>query len=474
MSDVLDRTAGTEVGVALGAVGDGLDQLAGAELWGLCGGELTGAVLELHRLACRVQAQMLRLVAEVDVRGAAVELGAPSTASWLSWGLRLHPGAAKRAVRDARALHTDPAGPLVPVAVDEVDADSTPLGRLAVTRAAFASGSVSGEQVSEIVTALDDLPVEVDRETRGRGEVFLVDQARTQGPHQLARLAKRLLHTLDPARGDRLELLERAHAAGNALVITKRSRGGFRLRGELDEELGATLLTALDPLAAPRPATDGTPDQRPVPARYADALADLLKIALASGGLPSSGGARPTVVVTVELATLRRELASAAGELRWAGPISAEAARRLACDAGMVPAVLGGAGEPLDVGRLSYPVTAAIRRALEARDGGCAFPGCLRPPAWCAAHHIEHWAQGGSTAMSNLVLLCDRHHVVVHHQGWIVRIAENAMPEFTPPPWIDPAQVPITTPWRTHLANVPARPAPTQPPARPPLPHPRT
>ena len=103
MSDVLDRTASTEVGAALGAVEQALDGLAGAELWGLGNQELTGAALELHRLSCRVQAQLLRLVAEVDVRGAAVELGAPSTASWLMWGLRMHPGAAKRAVRDARA-----------------------------------------------------------------------------------------------------------------------------------------------------------------------------------------------------------------------------------------------------------------------------------------------------------------------------------------------------------------------------------
>jgi hypothetical protein len=464
MSDVLDPTATTSVGVALGAAGQALDELAGAELWALSGGELTGAVVELHRLECRVQAQLSRLVAEVDVRGAAVELGAPSTASWLMWGLRMHPGAAKRAVRDARALHCDPASPLLPVAVGEPGEDPAQPGRLRVTRAAFADGSLSGEQVSEIVTALDVLPIEVDRDTRARGEVFLVEQARTRGPHELAKLAKRLLHTLDPERGDRLELLEQAQAAGQGLVITKRSRGGFRLRGELDDELGARLLAALDPLAAPRPATDGTPDQRSVPARNADALADLLQIAMSSDLLPTSGGARPTVVVTVDLATLQCQLASAGGELRWAGPISAQAARRLACDAGIIPAVLGAAGEPLDVGRLSYPVTAAIRRALELRDGGCAFPGCQRPPSWCAAHHNVHWADGGITALSNLVLLCDRHHVVVHHQGWTVRIGEDGLPEFTPPPWIDPDQVPISQPWRNQLAQVPPR---------RPTPHPR-
>jgi len=466
MSDVLDRTATTEVGAALGAAGDAVDRLAGAELWELGNGELTGAVQELHRLACRAQAQMSRMVAEVDVRGAAVELGAPSTASWLTWGLRLHPGAAKRAVRDARALHIDPAGPLVPVtaAAEPEPASQPEPGRLGVTRAAFAAGDLSGEQVSEIVTAVDDLPAEVDTETRRRGEAFLVDQARTRGPHQLARLAKHLLHTLDPDRGDRLDLLERAQAAGQGLTITKKARGGFRLRGELDDELGAKLLTTLDPLAAPRPASDGTPDERSVPARYADALGDLLQIAMSSGQLPSSGGARPTVVVTIALAALLRQLATAGGELRWAGPISAEAARRLACDA----------GEPLDVGRLSYPVTAAIRRALELRDGGCAFPGCERPPAWCAAHHIDHWADGGITALSNLVLLCDRHHVVVHHQGWTVRIGPSGLPEFIPPPWIDPDQVPISAPWRNQLAQVPPKPIPVEPPSRPPTPHPRT
>jgi hypothetical protein len=177
------------------------------------------------------------------------------------------------------------------------------------------------------------------------------------------------------------------------------------------------------------------------------------------------------VVVTVDLATLQCQLASAGGELRWAGPISAETARRLACDAGIIPAVLGAAGEPLDVGRLSYPVTAAIRRALELRDGGCAFPGCGRPPSWCAAHHNTHWADGGETALSNLVLLCDRHHFVVHHQGWKVRIGPDGLPEFTPPPWIDPDQVPISTPWRNQLAKVPSKPAPAEPPPRPPAPH---
>ena len=460
MSDVLDRTTATSVATALAALGDALDALEAAELWGLEGQNLTGAVQELNRLQCRAQAATSRLVAEVDVRGVASELGATSTAAWLIWSLRLHPGAARRAVRDARALHADPARPLVPLPSSDVE----PRG-LAATRQSFAAGEISAEQVGEIVTALDALPPEVDAATRARGEEFLVAQARTHGPHRLARLGKHLLHTLDPDCGDRLARLEAHERDRRGLTITRRNRGGFRLRGELDDELGATLLTALDPLAAPRPSDAAGRDLRTVEHRYADALADLLQIALTAGKLPTSGGARPTLVITAPLAALQGQLASAGGDLRWAGPVSGETVRRLACDAGIIPVVLGAAGEPLDVGRLSYPVTMAIRRALEARDQGCAFPGCERPPTWCAAHHIWHWEDGGPTSVDNTVLLCERHHIVVHHQGWTVRIAENGMPEFTPPRWIDPGQVPISNPWRPALAAVPPR-QPPQPPRR--------
>ncbi|HEX7747067.1 MAG TPA: HNH endonuclease signature motif containing protein, partial [Micromonosporaceae bacterium] len=86
--------------------------------------------------------------------------------------------------------------------------------------------------------------------------------------------------------------------------------------------------------------------------------------------------------------------------------------------------------------------TGPIRRALALKDRGCAFPGCDRPPRWCAAHHITHWSTGGTTSPANGVLLCGRHHRVIHHDGWPVRIAPDAHPEFTPPAWIDPHQQP--------------------------------
>jgi hypothetical protein len=122
-------------------------------------------------------------------------------------------------------------------------------------------------------------------------------------------------------------------------------------------------------------------------------------------------------------------------------PISAGWARRLACDATVIPIVLGSNSEPLDVGRATRLIPPAMRRALIARDKGCAFPGCRRPPRWCDAHHIKHWSDGGETSLINLVLLCGYHHDVIHHSDWTVTITDGR-PVFTPPAWLDPLQRP--------------------------------
>ena len=132
----------------------------------------------------------------------------------------------------------------------------------------------------------------------------------------------------------------------------------------------------------------------------------------------------------------------APGELVWGGAISAAAARRIACCAGIQRVLLDPAGAVLDVGREYRTATPAQFAALIARDGGCAFPGCTRPPSWCIAHHIIHWADGGETNLDNLVLLCTWHHTVVHHHGWDVRLGPDRLPEFYPPPWVDPDREP--------------------------------
>jgi 5-methylcytosine-specific restriction protein A len=109
--------------------------------------------------------------------------------------------------------------------------------------------------------------------------------------------------------------------------------------------------------------------------------------------------------------------AGRSAELDEAGSISAEAARRIACDASVSRVITRGGSEPLEVGRRTPVVPAGLRRAVVARDRRCRFPGCDRPSPWCDAHHVVHWADGGETGLHNLVLLCRRHHRMVH-QGF--------------------------------------------------------
>jgi hypothetical protein len=220
-------------------------------------------------------------------------------------------------------------------------------------------------------------------------------------------------------------------------------------------------------------------DARTGSQRNADALAELARRSLEGGWLPKAGGARPQLLVTVDLETLLGRPGAVGGDLGWARPLEPEACRRLACDgtvtrvlvtrhpghqpdgcgpdgcrmehdptvdhdpsaqappgdwdprelagpsqqlraaAALLPPALGGAPrQPLEVGRATRVVQPAQRSALAVRDGGCVFPGCDRPLAWCDAHHLWHWVDGGPTDLANLALLCRAHHRTVHEGGW--------------------------------------------------------
>jgi hypothetical protein len=217
---------------------------------------------------------------------------------------------------------------------------------------------------------------------------------------------------------------------------------------------------ALDPLCAPRATrrtagraaastsdvaaggNDADPaDVRSPAQRRVDALVEVCRLASASGGLPDNGGDRPQIVVTIDFEKLREQVG--AGIFDDGSGLSPAAARRLACDAGIIPAVLGTTSQVLDLGRHSRLATGPLRRALVLRDRGCAFPGCDRPPRWTDAHHIQHWSDGGPTDLSNLVLLCCYHHRLIHRLEWQVRInPKDGMPEFTPPAYMDPDHQP--------------------------------
>jgi hypothetical protein len=248
---------------------------------------------------------------------------------------------------------------------------------------------------------------------------------------------------------------QRAHHR-REVRLSEAADGSTRLSGRLDAESAAMVRAALDPLAAPCPAADGSQDPRTAGQRTADALVELARRACTTGGLPVGHGVRPHLAVIVSLDSLltrasgqgragalgRCGASTAPGELGWGGPISAEAVRRIGCDAGITRVITGPASVPLDVGREQRTVTAGQWAALVVRDRGCAFPGCTRPAEWCIAHHIISWADGGPTDLDNLVLLCGHHHRVVHHHGWQVNMAADRHPRFVPPPWVDPDQTP--------------------------------
>jgi hypothetical protein len=188
-----------------------------------------------------------------------------------------------------------------------------------------------------------------------------------------------------------------------------------------------------------------------------DALVELAARSLRVGDLPEQGGERPTVVVTMAYDKLAEQVGT--GAFDTGEPLPAEAVRRYACDAKIIPAVLGGPGRPVDLGRSTRIISAALRRALTLRDGGCTFPLCEIPGKWCDVHHVDHWADGGRTDLNNTALVCGAHHTTTHHHGWIIRMAGDGLPEWIPPAWIDPHR----RPRRHHRHKPPPPHTPTYP-----------
>ncbi len=182
--------------------------------------------------------------------------------------------------------------------------------------------------------------------------------------------------------------------------------------------------------ARPKPAAgqaaSGGTGARPKPVAGQAAFSSTGTMPTHAAGRATLGNTRTTPKPGTSRATL--------GDL---GTISAAEARIHACDCMLIPAVLGGKSEPLDLGRQRRLISTPLRRALYLRDRGCAFPSCHRPPRHCQGHHVRHWADGGPTELGNLVLMCAHHHRLLHRSGWQVRIAADGLPEFLPPVYLD-------------------------------------
>jgi hypothetical protein len=218
-------------------------------------------------------------------------------------------------------------------------------------------------------------------------------------------------HANDPA----------GYAAGQAESVQARSlslnagEGGMLwIRGVLDPEGGNLLRTALEPLSG----RSGKGDDRKRDRRLADGLVELANRVLDGGSLPRHGGQRPHVQVTATLETLLQHCGAAAADVEFSLPISAAAVERLACDCNITRILLGSDSQVIDVGRSKRVIQPAQRHALKVRDKTCRWPGCDRPASYTSGHHLVHWIRGGPTDLSNLVLLCHRHHWMVHEGKW--------------------------------------------------------
>jgi Domain of unknown function (DUF222)/HNH endonuclease len=293
-----------------------IQDLAGHDLDRLPEGVAAARVLALRRMVDRLEGHWLRELAGVDGRGAG---GAEDgglvlcTASWLRNRLRLSKAAAHQAVQTARALFRGP---------------------LAGTAQALAAGELSAAHAAVLAAGTADLPAH----TTMQAEPVLLEAARRLDPPRLRRVVGHLRYVADPDAAD-AEAQRRYERRGVWLAPTW--EGMLAVEGLLDPEAGQTLLAALEPLARPT----GAADERNGDQRNADALAELARRSLQAGRLPQSGGVRPQLLVTVDLATLLGQEAGLGGELGWVGSLPAQAARRLACD-GAVTRVLVSRQQP--------------------------------------------------------------------------------------------------------------------------------
>jgi hypothetical protein len=391
-------------GAALAA----LDRVASTPAWGMTPGEQAEALVELAKVEARFRELRLRVMAAADRDGIGEEDGSTSTAAWLS-----------RRTRESR-VRTN--GMLrCAVLLD----DPT----FSVTRDAFARGDLHEEQMWAIIRAVEDLPAdEVSDEDRVLAQKHLVGLAADHDAKQLRFLGRKLFEVLAPEEAEKREgeaLTREERRARQSCRFSMRdngdgtSSGWFKLPTLQAEMLGK----AVQAFAAPR---------RTDPKAWIDAsgrkipYAGLLGLAFAElvehlpvDKLPQSGGVAATVVATMDLESLKHGIGAAV--LDTGSRISAGEYRRLACNAGTIPAVLGTNSVPLDLGRKARLHSEQQRAAMALRDKGCTAVGCDRPPAWCEAHHEIRWSDGGGTSVDKGRLLCPRHHHLAHDSRYEVR-----------------------------------------------------
>ncbi|MFI5936502.1 DUF222 domain-containing protein [Actinoplanes sp. NPDC051494] len=414
-------------------VGKEAAELAAAPLCSLPDHEIIDLLRAAHHLEQVAVVLQSRLVREADIRKLPRTQGARSLAAWLRHVLLLDP-------QPARLLADQASAPPRP-AIEQAVLD----GQVNVRQAAVITATVQSipSDLAALTTANPGTlgGVNVPKIVRD-AETIMLAYAGQFPAYQLRRIGERILahaapHLADQADEAALARQEARNHRRRGLTFSLPVEGLVRVSGLLGAEEAATVNAALHPLCKPVPDDTRTPAQR-----RADALISVCALALRTTELPDDGAEPPQLAVTVAYDPLMCALGAATTDT--GERLSAATARRLACDARILPIVLGSAGQILDMGRTSRTAGKVLRRALRLRDRGCAFPGCDRPPRWTDAHHVDHWIDGGPTSLDNMVLLCRHHHRLIHHPtaGWTIRIGSEGHPEFVPPFTIDPTQRP--------------------------------
>jgi hypothetical protein len=259
-------------------------------------------------------------------------------------------------------------------------------------------------------------------------ETRLLDKARDFTVGRFRNFCHHERHANDVRR-----YIEQEVEAVEARTLSMRTGEGGMLwiRGILDPQGGHLLRTAIEPLAR----RNGHGDDRKHDRRLADGMVEMASRLLDGGSLPVHAAVRPHLQVTASLDTLLRHCGAPAADVELSLPISAAAVERLACDCSLTRILLGPESQVIDVGRSRRVISPAQRRALRVRDKTCQWPGCDRPASYTSGHHLVHWIRNGPTDLDNLVLLCHRHHWMVHEGGWqIVRREDRGYNVVPPPP----------------------------------------
>jgi len=374
-------------------------------------------LLGLTRQIARLEGLRLGVLAAAgDV---AQEDAARSPGAWLAVEARLERPEARRLQKLA----------------DSLDARSP------VLAAALLAGDVSRRQAEVIAAALDELPREVGPDVRSKAEAHLVEQAAEFGPRELRVLGSRILAVVAPdlAEDHERRALEAAERRARLRMrVSRRDLGGGLARFVIDIPLlhGDLLSTQLHAFASPRRDHLEGADRRdpdtgehiPYSRLLAQAFCSLLE-RLPTDSAPQQGGKATSLVVTIDHDQLMEEVGTA--ELSTGNRVSVGEARRLACTAGILPVVLSGTSQPLDVGRARRFHTPAMRTAMEVRDRECRADGCDIPAAWCEAHHVRPWAESrGPTNVDDGLLLCSFHHHRAHDRRREMRRLANGDVKF--------------------------------------------